>query len=203
MILGVTGGIASGKSTATARLRDALGAVVFDADATARALVDDDPGVREQLRAEFGAGILGVGGRVDRAALRAVVFADPARKRVLEAMVHPLVRAVWVGMAEDHLQKPRSAPLILDIPLLYETGADSLIDRVVVVGCRCETQLQRLVKIRQLDEAIARQIIASQLPLSEKAARCQHLLWNEGSLASILAQVDLLAAHLRPKLSPA
>ncbi len=197
MLLGITGGIASGKSTVTARLQLALSATVFDADAEARRLVNEDAAVRAELVGAFAEQVLETGGRVDRAYLRAIVFADEGKKRALEAILHPRIRAIWRALAEENLQSASASCLILDIPLLYETGAETLIDRVVVVGCRLETQLQRLVEIRQLEESVARRIIATQLPLSEKAARAQHVIWNDSSEAVLHAQIDLLAAHLK------
>ena len=98
---------------------------------------------------------------------------------------------------EEHLHSGPNAPLVLDIPLLYETGAEVLLDRVVVVGCRFETQLRRLTELRRLDETVARKIIASQFPLADKISRCQHLIWNDSTPSALEAQVKLLVAHLR------
>ncbi|MBS0660108.1 MAG: dephospho-CoA kinase [Verrucomicrobia bacterium] len=197
MIFGITGGIASGKSTASARFCEVLQAQLFDADAEARRLLDEDPQVQRDVISAFGRQVIGRDGRADRPLLRQLVFADAGRRRALEEILHPRVRLAWQLLARDHLQKPGGSPLILDIPLLYETGADAHIDRVVVVGCLPETQLQRLIAYRRLDEPTARRIISAQLPLSEKAARATHLLWNDGSPTAFQLQIDLLAVHLQ------
>lgn len=198
MIFGITGGIASGKSMASERLCASLGARLFDADIEARRLLDEEPGVQAEVIAEFGPQAIGPDGRSDRPYLRALIFAEPERRRALEAILHPRVRETWQGLVREHLPKAGGAPLILDIPLLYETGADAYIDRVVVVGCLPATQLRRLIEVRRLDETTANHIISAQLPLLEKAARCQHLLWNDGPPAAFHRQIDLLAAHLVP-----
>ena len=197
MLLALTGGIASGKSTVTARLAAALGARVFDSDREARRLVDDDPTVRAELRAAFGPGVIDAAGHVDRPALRARVFADPADKRALEGILHPRIRNTWLSLAEEHLRSRPDAFLILDIPLLFETGAEAHLPRIAVVGCRVETQVRRLMEIRRMEEPTARSIIASQLPLGEKTARAQHVIWNDSTESALHAQTDLLIAHLR------
>lgn len=195
MIFGITGGIASGKSTASERFLNQLQGKLFDADAEARRLLDEDPQVQRDVISAFGPQVIGRDGKADRVLLRSLIFSDRERRKALEAILHPRVRNSWQWLAREHLQNPAGGPLILDIPLLYETGADAHIDRVVVVGCLPETQLQRLIAYRRLDETTAQRIISSQLPLLEKAARCQHLLWNDGSEAAFHAQIDLLAAH--------
>ena len=197
MVVAITGGIASGKSTVTKKLAEGLGATVFDSDLEARRLVDEDAEVRRELVAAFGASVVSAEGRVDRPALRKIVFDDEARRRDLEGILHPRIRAAWRKRVEEHLHSAPNAPLVIDIPLLYETGAEVLLDRVVVVGCRFETQLRRLTEIRHLDEAVARKIIASQFPLADKISRCQHLIWNDSTPFALEAQVKLLVAHLR------
>lgn len=197
MVVAITGGIASGKSIVTKQLAIGLGATVFDSDLEARRLVDEDSGVRRELVAAFGPGVISAGGQVDRPALRRLVFDNDSRRKDLEAILHPRIRAAWRDRLEEQLQSGANAPLVLDIPLLYETGAEVLLDRVVVVGCRFETQLRRLTEIRRLDETVARKIIASQLPLADKISRCQHLIWNDSTTFALDAQVQLLIAHLR------
>lgn len=196
MIFGITGGIASGKSTASARFCEVLGAQLFDADAEARRLLDEDSQVQRDVISAFGPQVIGRDGRADRVLLRQLVFADAQRRKALESILHPRVRSSWQRLSREHLQNVGGSPLILDIPLLYETGADAHIDRVVVVGCLPETQLQRLIAYRRLDEPTAKRIISAQLPLLEKAARATHLLWNDGSPTAFQLQIDLLAVHL-------
>ena len=197
MVVALTGGIASGKSTVAKQLVAGLRATIFDSDLEARRLVDEDPEVRRELVEAFGPSVLSAEGRVDRPALRKIIFDDKARRAELEGILHPRIRAAWRRSVEEHLHSTRNAPLVLDIPLLYETGAEVLLDRVVVVGCRFETQLRRLTEIRHLDETVARKIIASQFPLADKISRCQHLIWNDSTPFAREAQVQLLVAHLR------
>lgn len=201
MVVAITGGIASGKSAVTKQLSAGLQARVFDADAEARRLVDEDAAVRTELVGAFGPAVLGPGGQVDRPALRRIIFQDDAQRRALEGILHPRIRASWRSLLEENLLSAPSSLLLFDIPLLYETGAEVFLDRVVVVGCRFETQLRRLTEIRRLDETVARKIIASQLPLADKISRCQHLIWNDSTSSAFEAQVNLLAAHLRQLLA--
>ena len=195
MVVAITGGIASGKSTVTHQLAASLKARVFDSDLEARRLVDQDAAVRAELVSAFGPSVLGPSGQVDRPTLRRIVFQDDAQRRVLEGILHPRIRVTWRSLVEENLHSAPSSPLLLDIPLLYETGAEVFLDRVVVVGCRFETQLRRLTEIRRLDESVARKIIASQLPLADKISRCQHLIWNDSTPSALEAQVKIFAAY--------
>ncbi len=195
--IAITGGIASGKSTFTLALRDLTGAEAFDTDACARQLLASDAESLAALRKAFGAEVFDASGQtVDRAALRAIVFADPARRRDLEAILHPRVRARWQGWLQERLQKSPDAILLIEIPLLYETGAAGFFDKTVVVGCSLATQMRRLTGPRRLTEVTARQIIASQWDLAEKTRLCDHLIWNDGSLDRLHAQAVLCARHL-------
>ncbi len=196
----ITGGIASGKSTFTRGFAAATAAATFDADACARALLQTDAGSLTALRAEFGPSVFDhASDQVNRPALRAVVFADPARRRALEAILHPRVRAAWQKWLEDRLQTAPTALSIVEIPLLYETGAAEFFDKVIVVGCSLPVQLRRLTGVRQLSEDMARQIIASQLPLAEKILQCHHLIWNDGSEQCLRAQTALCASCFNPR----
>ena len=200
--IAITGGIASGKSTFTALFLAALpGTEVFDTDACSRRLLAEDPAVAAEVRAAFGAGVFDpASGRIDRAALRALVFTedgDPAPRRALEAILHPRVRAAWRGWLDQRLQKTPGALMVVEIPLLYETGAEALFDHTIVVGCGQETQRRRLVARRGLTEETAQRIIASQWSLSEKIRRCGHLIWNEGSEDGLRAQAALCARYLQ------
>ena len=196
-LIAITGGIASGKSTVTRQLSSALGAPAFDTDDCARSLVNNDLDVSRALRDAFGDGIFNDQGKVDRGALRQIVFATEASRRTLEAILHPRVRARWTGWAQEELQKHQDAILLVEIPLLYETRAASLFDQAVVVGCAEELQVRRLTTERRLSSDTARQIIASQWPFTEKIRRGDHLIWNNGSSAGLHLQVDLCARYYR------
>ena len=193
LTIGITGGIGSGKSTFTQIFAAALGAEAFDADVCARRLLAEDAGVAAEVRVAFGDGVFGADGRPERSALRALVFADdPAPRRALEAILHPRVRDAWRGW----LSEQRTSALV-EIPLLYETGAEVYFDQVVVVGCSLSTQVARLTGRRGLPEAVARRIIASQWALSEKIRRCDHLIWNDGSEEGLRAQAARCARYFQ------
>ena len=199
--IAITGGIASGKSTFTTLFLAALScAERFDADACSRRLLAEDPAVADEVRAAFGPAAFDAEGRVDRAALRARVFVasgDPAPRRALEAILHPRVRAAWQGWLERRLQTTPGAFMVVEIPLLYETGAETFFDHVIVVGCSPETQRWRLQAQRGLADEFAVRIIASQWDLSEKIRRCDHLVWNQGSETGLRAQAERGASYFQ------
>jgi dephospho-CoA kinase len=194
--IGITGGVASGKSTVTAFLAELLRAAVFDADACARDLLQNDETVRLEVRAAFGPEVFAGSGQIDRPALRARVFAGAAGRRRLEAIVHPRVRTAWQGWVQEQLQKSPGAVLLVEIPLLYETGAAPFFERVIVVGCGRDVQMRRLTIERRLQAEIAGQIIASQWDLAEKIRRCDHVIWNDGARAGLRAQAELCARFI-------
>ncbi len=198
LTIGITGGIASGKSTFTQIFAATLGVPVFDADVCARRLLAEDAAVAAEVHAAFGAGVFGPDGRPERAALRAVVFdADPAPRRTLEAILHPRVREAWRGWLEERLQASPNAPACVEIPLLYETGAEVYFDHIIVVGCGLATQLARLTGQRGLPEAVARRIIDSQWALPDKIRRADHLIWNDGSEEGLRAQAARCARYFQ------
>jgi dephospho-CoA kinase len=193
-VIGITGGISTGKSTFAKLLRDRLGARLFDADLAARQLVDRDPEVRQRLQAEFGPAILSSHGDLNRSALRAIVFADQGKKRALEQILHPRIRQQWATEAET--SRKSGEIFLADIPLLYETKGETLCDRVVVVACSEEIQLQRLIARAHLAPKDAIAMIASQMPLPEKISRADHLIWNNGPLSVLEGQADILTGFL-------
>ena len=187
--IGITGGIATGKSTFRDYLRKLLPAAkFFDADEAAHRIVDLAE-VREAIREEFGSNVFSNHGDLNRAALRAIIFRDAAKKRALEQILHPRIRRQWGAEAEKH--RNSSEFFFADIPLLYETGGEPLCDRVVVVACSPEIQLARL-RQRSIDEASAQQMVASQMPLQEKIKRADHVVWNNGPADILRAETKLL-----------
>jgi dephospho-CoA kinase len=194
LVIGITGGISTGKSTFSQRLRDLVCAKLFDADQAARQLVDADAEVRTLLLQEFGQTIFSASGDLNRAVLRAIVFADQGKKRALEQILHPRIRRQWATEAE---QSRQSGEIFLaDIPLLYETKGETLCDRVVVVACSENIQLQRLIARTRLPPSDALAIISSQMPLAQKISRADHLVWNNGLLSNLEAQAALFARFL-------
>jgi dephospho-CoA kinase len=191
--IGITGGIATGKTAFLEALRGIVpGASVFDADRAARDLVDRDPEVRGLIEAEFGPSVYSADGDLNRKAIRSIVFADAEKKRALEQILHPRIRRQWSLEAESCRHSTRL--FFADIPLLYETGGETLCDRAVVVACSPDVQLERLLARTGLERAAARQMINAQMPLSEKISRADHVVWNNGGREMLVAQARLLAA---------
>lgn len=194
-VIGITGGISTGKSAFSRLLQERTGAQLFDADQAARRLTDEDPEVQRLLREEFGEAIFSADGLLNRATLRSIVFADSEKKRALEQILHPRIRRQWSTAAEESRQ---SGQLFLaDIPLLYETEGELLCDRVVVVACSRQIQLQRLMARGRLAPSAALAMIESQMPLPQKISRADHLIWNNGPLPVLEAQAALLARFCR------
>jgi dephospho-CoA kinase len=189
--IGITGGIATGKSSFVRHLRELLPAAhFFDADEMARQLTRSDPAALDEIRREFGPEIFHPNGELNRGALRAIVFTAPEKRRALEQILHPRIRERWAGEA----QKYRSPTefFFADIPLLYETGGEQLCDRVVTVACSGEIQLKRLMKRTGMERGSAVAIIAAQMPLEEKIRRADHLVWNDGPEEMLAEQARLL-----------
>jgi dephospho-CoA kinase len=190
--LGITGGISTGKSTFVECLRKLLPvATFFNADEAAHALLSR-PEVEKQIRREFGAQVFSSAGDLNRTKLRAIVFADATKKRALERILHPRIRRKWRTEAKEHRNSPKF--FFADIPLLYETGGESLCDGVVVVACSQKLQLARLRKRMSVRSADAKQMINSQMPLKDKIRRADHVVWNNGDRSSLMEQARLLVA---------
>lgn len=193
LLVGLTGGIGSGKST-VARMLEVRGAVVFDADVLARRAVEmGTPGHRAVVE-RFGADVLAPGGDLDREALASIVFADPAARRDLEAIVHPEVRRMFAEGTEEHRGSDRV--VVFSAPLLVETGMNTAFEVLVVVSTTVETQIQRLMRDRGMSEEAVRARIAAQAPLEDKAAVADVLIDNEGTLEELEAQVERAWADL-------
>ena len=190
--IGITGGISTGKSTFVECLRELMpAATFFDADRAVHALLNR-PEVQKQIRREFGTGAFNTAGDLNRAKLRAIVFADASKKRALERILHPRIRRQWRTEAKEHRNSPKF--FFADIPLLYETGGESLCDRVVVVACSQKLQLARLRKRMSVTSAEAKRMINSQMPLEEKIRRADHVIWNNGDRTSLMEQARFLVA---------
>ncbi len=188
--IGITGGVATGKSTFCKYLRELLpSAKFFDADDTAHQLVDVAE-VKQAIRDEFGAEVFSSSNGLNRAALRAIIFNDAAKKRALEQILHPRVRAQWSALAQTHRNSPDF--FFADIPLLYEAGGETLCDRVVVVACSCSVQAERLRARWQIEPDAAEAMINLQMPLEEKMKRADHVVWNNDGPDVLRAQTKLL-----------
>ena len=185
-VIGLTGGIASGKSTVAAMLRD-LGATVIDADEASRAVVEPGtPGLRAVVEA-FGAEVLD-GERLDRWKLGAIVFEDEEARRRLEAITHPLIRA-WMADRQREAEERGDKRVVVDIPLLYENGLDRGLKTVIVVYAPAEVEMERLMARNGLSRPEAEQRLTAQLPIEEKKARATYVIDNSGTREETLEQV--------------
>ena len=177
--VGLTGGIATGKSYVRARF-DALGVPTIDADTLAREAVAPGSTGLAAVVEQFGPGVLGASGALDRRTLASIVFADPDARRALEGIIHPYVRArvdAWFRSLD-----PASHPFaVADIPLLFETGGDQEYDVVVVTACDPETQIRRIMAREPVTDAEARQRLAAQLPIEEKIRRADYVIRTDGT----------------------
>lgn len=186
MRVGLTGGVASGKSTVSAMLAE-HGAVVIDADQLAREAVAPGTEGLAEVVAAFGEQVLAPDGSLDRPALGAVVFADEQRRRALEAIIHPRVRA---RAAEIEAGAPQGAVVVHDIPLLTETGQSGAFDAVVVVDVPVETQVARMVELRGMTPEDAQARVAAQASREERRAVATYVVDNTGTLEELRARVD-------------
>jgi dephospho-CoA kinase len=189
LLVGLTGGIGSGKST-VARLLEKRGAVVFDADLLAREAVEPGTPGHAAVIERFGADVLAPGGELDREALASIVFADPAARRDLEQIVHPEVRRLFAEGSEAYRDTDRV--VVFSAPLLVETGMHTAFEVLVVVSATVVTQIERLMRQRGMSEPSIRARIDAQAPLEDKAAAADFLVDNEGSLDELESQVEQL-----------
>lgn len=190
-VIGVTGGIASGKST-VARLFEALGAAVVDTDAIAHELTGPGGDAIEPIRSRFGAQFITADGALDRPGMRALAFSDPQAKRDLEAILHPRIRA----RAQALVAQAQAPYVLLLIPLLAESGGyPGLIDRVLVVDCDERSQIARARQRSGLDEAQVRAIMAAQASRAQRLALADDVIDNDGPAQALDEQVRRL--HVR------
>ena len=182
LLVGLTGGIATGKSTVSAMLAH-LGCRVIDADQLAREVVAPGQPAHAAIVAEFGPEVLQADGYLDRKRLGAIVFSDPARRKRLEGITHPAVRQRQQRLLSTLEEEEHAGLVIWDVPLLYETNGDGKVDRVVVVTTDEDTELARLIARDGSGEVDARARIRSQMPVAEKARRAHYVIDNSGSRA--------------------
>jgi dephospho-CoA kinase len=198
-LVGLTGGIASGKSTFAEALRN-LGVPVIDADRLAREAVRAGSPALAAIVGEFGPGVVGPDRELDRKGMAARVFSDPLARARLEAIVHPAVRTA-VAAETARLAAEGHDLAFYDVPLLYERGLDGEVDCVVLVHCPPDVQVSRLRARDGLGQAEAEARLGAQLPIDEKAARADVVVSNEGDIASLQARAGPLLRALRSGLS--
>lgn len=197
LLVGLTGGIGSGKST-VARMLEERGAVVFDADVLARSVVEPGTPGHAAVTERFGANVLAPGGELDREALASIVFADPAARRDLEAIVHPEVLRLFAEGSEAYRETDRV--VVFSAPLLVETGMHTAFDVLVVVSATTATQVERLMRERGMSEAAILARIDAQAPLEDKAEVADFLVDNEGALDELEQQIDRLWSDLSARV---
>lgn len=199
-VFGLTGGIGSGKSTAAALLRE-RGVPMVDADELAREAVAPGSAGLADVHAAFGPQMLAADGSLDRQQLGALVFADAEARSRLNAITHPIVRR----LAQERFAALDQQGVTLagyDVPLLFEVGLDAVLRPIVVVTAREAIQLERILARDGLSEQAARDRIRAQLPLGDKQKRADYVLYNNGSPATLAAQVDALLEKLRAEAGP-
>lgn len=190
MILGLTGGIASGKSTVSKRLKE-LGSYIIDADKISREVSDSTKALKK-LEENFGPEIID-NGHLDRQKLREIIFENKEKRELLNEIMHPIIVKKIVEEIERNREKEL---IILDIPLLYETGLEYLCDKVLVVCTDEEIQVER-IKVRDgIEWELAKKIIDAQMPLMEKINKADIYIENNGNLEELLKKVELIYSQL-------
>lgn len=186
-IVGLTGGIGSGKTT-VANLFAAEGITLVDADIVARDVVAQGSKGLEAIVTHFGAEILTPEGELDRAKLRQRIFSNPEEREWLNQLLHPMIRQEMLAQVE----KATSAYVIMVVPLLFENGLDRLVNRTLVVDISPELQVNRTVKRDNVDASQVNNIISSQCSRSEKLARADDIIDNQGEISTLKREVQAL-----------
>jgi dephospho-CoA kinase len=195
LLVGLTGGIATGKSTVSAIFRE-LGCVLIDADVLAREVVEPGEPAYHTIVEEFGEGVLQPDRALDRKKLGAVVFADPARRRRLEAITHPAIRARFAGRLAELAEQRFAGIVIFDAAVMIESGGYKNMDRLVVVATDEVTQRQRLVGRDGISAEEVEGRMASQMSVAEKARLADYVIDNSGDRAATEAQTRRVHAAL-------
>jgi len=173
--------------------------MLFDADQCAHDLLAQDTGIQKAVLAAFGDEPFDRDGRPNRTRLREIVFSDPAKRRELEQILHPAIRARWIEQAQDAASNDHW--FCADIPLLYETNAQSHFAAVIVVACSPATQRARLLEQRHLSTDLAEKIVTAQFDLAAKIAQADYLIWNDSTASGLDRQAQLLAGALQQRFS--
>ena len=196
MRVGLTGGIASGKSAASAILAD-LGAIIIDYDLLAREVVEPGtPGLQAIVK-RFGVGVLDASEHLDRPALAELVFADPSALSDLEAITHPLIKK---RAMEIESQAPSGSIVVHDNPLLVEMGGVDLVDAVIVIDVPQDVQIQRLTELRNMSEEHARERINAQTSREMRTSAANYLVDNTGSLEELKSELERIWTELRSQI---
>jgi dephospho-CoA kinase len=198
MTVGLTGNVASGKTTVADRWRES-GVTVIDADRLGHAVLEEDAEVREALVREFGGGILGAGGRIDRPALGEAAFAAPGRVASLNAIVHPPL----LERLDGELERARRAGAelaVVDAALVFEFGLGEVLDAIVLVTAPARIREERLREARGMDPERFARIMETQMPDEEKVEACDYVIVNDGSIDRLRAEADAVLAAIRDSM---
>jgi dephospho-CoA kinase len=188
LLVGLTGGIATGKSTVSAIFRE-LGCIVIDADVLAREVVEPGQPAYERIVGAFGRDVLSPDGALDRKALGSIVFADPQRRKELEAITHPEIRARLAARLAELTEQGFDGIVIFDAAVMIESGNYRNMDRLVVVTADAEAQVRRQRERDGASVEAATRRIASQMPLAEKVKLADHVIDNAGTREATAARV--------------
>jgi dephospho-CoA kinase len=196
LILGVTGGIASGKTTVADMLAE-LGAPIIDFDLLARQVVGPDkPGFREIVD-YFGDQVIGKDGSLDRKRLSGIVFHDPAKRKVLEGITHPRIVAAFVRQVRQTAENDPHGIVQAVIPLLFEVNLRHLVHKVLLVYVSPDKQVERLTRRDSISQEEARRILKAQMPIDQKVAKADFVIHNEGNVNETRREVNALWRSLK------
>ncbi len=196
LVLGVTGGIASGKSTVADMLAE-LGAPMIDFDQLAREVAAPDQPAFRNIVDCFGEAVVGPDGTLDRKRLSNMVFRDPAKRKVLEGMTHPRIFEAFRGRLKTYAETDPNGMVQAVIPLLYEVHLESLVHKVLVVYAPRHIQIERLMRRDQITREAATRILDAQMPIDEKAAKADYVIHNQGDLDKTRNAVTALWQQLK------
>jgi dephospho-CoA kinase len=198
LTVGLTGNVASGKTTVADRWRES-GVTVIDADRLGHAVLDEDAEAREALVREFGAGILAADGRIERAALGEAVFSTPGRIAILNAIVHPPL----LERLDRELERAREAGAelaVVDAALVFEFGLGEVLDAIVLVTAPARLREERLREARGMDAERFARIMETQMPDEEKVEASDYVIVNDGSIERLRAEADAVLAAIRDSM---
>ena len=191
LVVGLTGGIASGKSLVSNYLKE-LGAAIIDADELARDVVKPHSPACQEIREYFGAGVFEPDGNINRKKLAELVFNSQTEREKLNSIVHPRVVETTLELKEKYLNEKKAPLIVIDAPLLIEAGMTELVDEVWVIAVPEQAQLDRLMSRDKLSLTEAQNRLRSQLPLAEKLAYADRIIDNSGDVEKTIREVDLL-----------
>lgn len=199
MIIGLTGSIATGKSTVARRLKE-LGLPIVDADVVARQVVEPGSETLEAIFKEFGEAALLPDGSMNREEIGRQIFGNKEKRDKLNAIIHPAIRKEMLRQRDEHVANGEPI-VIMDIPLLFEGQLQHFVDRILVVGTSEAIQTERLMQRNQLTKEEALQRIQSQIPVSEKMEQADDVIHNDGSMDELMKQVDAVVSLWRAQIS--